>query len=286
MKNTRDCPICKQSMMTRTSHGVEIDICGACGGLWLDSGELDLLLTGRFDVGGIESSMDASAKLPTLCRYCNVEQAGGRVDCRLCSRSLGIRCPVDGRGMHIVRFGELEFDRCSACKGIWVDGFEREALGEQAKKLQRERAAMFVVPTAPAVGFGGGAGDWSTESDWGEQPSGASGADKSVRPWTGPQRLDVECSGCKRAINRYSAWAFGEEFWCLQCAERSEVKAKLQTMVALQQTMHQSAQKRGLPSDGGTWNTPRGYKRGNRLADVDGGFGLLDGLLSLFGFDF
>lgn len=255
MKNTRGCPICQQAMMTRMSHGVEIDLCGRCGGLWLDTGELDLLLTGRFDVGGTESAMDASAKLPTLCRYCNIEHVDGRVDCSVCRRSLGIRCPVDGRGMHIVRFGELEFDRCSACRGIWVDGFEREALGDQAKNIQRERAAAFVVPD---VSGGFGAGDWSSESDWGGQRSGERGAGKSVKVWTGPSRLDVECSGCKRAVNRYSAWAYGDEFWCLQCAERSDVKVKLQASVELQRTMHESAQKRGLPDDGGTWNTSYG----------------------------
>lgn len=286
MKNTRGCPICQQSMMTRMSHGVEIDLCGVCGGLWLDSGELDLLLTSRFNVGGVESALDASAKLPTLCRYCNVEQTDGRVSCRSCSRSLGIRCPVDGRGMHIVRFGALEFDRCSACRGIWVDGFEREGLGEQAKNIQRERATVFVVPTAGLGGLGAGssAGDWSSESDWGGgASSGSRGGEKSSQTRSEPARLDVECNGCKRAVNRYSAWAYGEEFWCLQCAERSDVKVKLQASAELQRTMHESVQKRGLPLDGGTWDSPHGYNRRYDLDVIDIGYELLAGVLrSLF----
>ena len=39
-----DCPVCKESMITVESGGVEIDWCGACEGLWLDGGELEALV--------------------------------------------------------------------------------------------------------------------------------------------------------------------------------------------------------------------------------------------------
>ena len=38
------CPICATDMDVHTRHGVKIDHCPGCGGVWLDPGELDHLL--------------------------------------------------------------------------------------------------------------------------------------------------------------------------------------------------------------------------------------------------
>ena len=44
------CPSCKIEMEIRDRHGIEIDLCPACRGVWLDKGELDQVLerSGRF----------------------------------------------------------------------------------------------------------------------------------------------------------------------------------------------------------------------------------------------
>ncbi|MHC4733577.1 MAG: TFIIB-type zinc ribbon-containing protein [Planctomycetota bacterium] len=39
-----DCPVCKNAMITLELQEVEIDHCIECGGIWLDSGELEMLL--------------------------------------------------------------------------------------------------------------------------------------------------------------------------------------------------------------------------------------------------
>ena len=39
-----DCPVCKSAMITLELAEVEIDYCTDCSGIWLDSGELELLL--------------------------------------------------------------------------------------------------------------------------------------------------------------------------------------------------------------------------------------------------
>ena len=39
-----DCPICKNAMITLELQEVEIDHCTDCGGIWLDAGELEMLL--------------------------------------------------------------------------------------------------------------------------------------------------------------------------------------------------------------------------------------------------
>ncbi|HEY8748362.1 MAG TPA: zf-TFIIB domain-containing protein [Tepidisphaeraceae bacterium] len=44
------CPSCDTEMEIRDRHGIEIDLCPACRGVWLDKGELEQVLerSGRF----------------------------------------------------------------------------------------------------------------------------------------------------------------------------------------------------------------------------------------------
>jgi len=39
-----NCPVCKDSMVVLELEQVEIDYCTGCEGVWLDAGELELLL--------------------------------------------------------------------------------------------------------------------------------------------------------------------------------------------------------------------------------------------------
>ena len=50
IRRTITCPCCKKEMELRDRHGVEIDLCPHCRGVWLDKGELDSLLerSGRY----------------------------------------------------------------------------------------------------------------------------------------------------------------------------------------------------------------------------------------------
>ena len=39
-----------------------------------------------------------------------------------------MQCPKCGGEFQQVKHGDVEFDRCSACNGLWFDAFEHEAL--------------------------------------------------------------------------------------------------------------------------------------------------------------
>ena len=39
-----NCPKCQKAMATRTRDEIEVDVCGQCGGVWLDGGELAKIL--------------------------------------------------------------------------------------------------------------------------------------------------------------------------------------------------------------------------------------------------
>ena len=39
-----NCPVCKVDLVMTDRHGVEIDYCPTCRGVWLDRGELDKIV--------------------------------------------------------------------------------------------------------------------------------------------------------------------------------------------------------------------------------------------------
>ncbi|GIV46275.1 MAG: hypothetical protein KatS3mg036_1093 [Ignavibacterium sp.] len=38
------CPICKVDLLISDKHGIEVDYCPKCRGIWLDRGELDKII--------------------------------------------------------------------------------------------------------------------------------------------------------------------------------------------------------------------------------------------------
>ena len=97
------CPVCpKEPMLVLELEGVEVDYCVQCQGIWLDAGELELLLD------------DAREKERVLTSFVTV--SGHREKKRL--------CPVCLKKMEKVYCGEdraLMIDRCRNGHGLWFD---------------------------------------------------------------------------------------------------------------------------------------------------------------------
>ncbi|MFH0878192.1 MAG: zf-TFIIB domain-containing protein [Lentisphaerota bacterium] len=90
------CPACKQSMVVMEYKEVEIDFCTACGGCWLDQGELGLILHGVLHLPKAwELAVGRSGKRP--CPHCRRKMFQG---------------PLPGTG--------IEVDVC-ATHGLWLD---------------------------------------------------------------------------------------------------------------------------------------------------------------------
>lgn len=105
------CPGCQQAMLILEYKEIELDHCPACGGVWLDAGELGLLLNGVPEPPA------------------GLALAGTRPGERRCPR-----CP---RKMSVGRFpnSAVEVDSCPALHGLWLDRGELAALArEQAGK--------------------------------------------------------------------------------------------------------------------------------------------------------
>ena len=110
------CPVDRALMTPKFFHGVEIDVCPKCGGIWLDDGELSKLNTASFDsLRKVDQAAIPSFKpLPP------------RED-RL------LMCPRDGERLAQYQFAYrsgIMLDSCPTCSGIYVDSGELSRIAD------------------------------------------------------------------------------------------------------------------------------------------------------------
>ena len=104
-----NCPVCKEVMIVLELEQVEADHCTACGGIWLDGSELELLLA------GVQAKNDLLASF--------------KIDPR--SSEQKRKCPICSRNMQKVLCGSdhsIRIDRCQKNHGLWFDEGELQAL--------------------------------------------------------------------------------------------------------------------------------------------------------------
>jgi Zn-finger nucleic acid-binding protein len=116
-----DCPVCKNAMITLELKDVEIDYCTDCGGIWLDAGELELLL---------DEPEKAKHLLDSF-----------RIDSKCTERMR--KCPICDKKMQKIVVGsskpDLLIDKCRRGDGLWFDKgelrdiFDRAELDEESK---------------------------------------------------------------------------------------------------------------------------------------------------------
>jgi Zn-finger nucleic acid-binding protein len=98
-----DCPVCKTAMITLELNEVEIDHCLECSGIWLDAGELEMLLP---DSEKAKQLLDSFKKLDS---------------CKEKPR----KCPICLKKMHKVNVGSDDcvvlIDSCAKGDGLWFD---------------------------------------------------------------------------------------------------------------------------------------------------------------------
>ncbi len=120
-----DCPMCKGPMVIVERSGIEVDYSPDCGGVWFDSGELELLL----------ESMELEETGFTTDEIMGLDEA--RVD------EKKRRCPICKTKMKkviIAKYPEVLIDACLKGHGLWFDGGE---LGQVIQQL---------IDTQPASG--------------------------------------------------------------------------------------------------------------------------------------
>lgn len=105
------CPICKSSMIVLELEQIEVDYCTICEGIWLDSGELELLL---------ETDEERN-------RLINLFKEAGE------AKEKSYDCPICGKQMKKFEIGEqgkVIIDKCKKNHGIWFDKGELKKVVE------------------------------------------------------------------------------------------------------------------------------------------------------------
>lgn len=96
------CAACGEPMIVLELAGIEIDNCPACKGIWLDSGELELLLTGADKREEVLNSFSSDSG----------------------SREKRRRCPICSKKMDKVFYAgkrSVLIDKCPGGCGLWFD---------------------------------------------------------------------------------------------------------------------------------------------------------------------
>ncbi len=233
------CPACQADMKHSHPKGVEIDVCTGCRGVWLDATELDGLL-GIEDDKSVEAGLEKIADSPEVCRYCGEKLEEAEI-CGECGHAGELACPRDGEPMYLVEAIGLELDRCPACRGLWVDGFERCKLSKMRRQLAEQAVAVesggdvgdeaFVMGAMMAGGLAGEdnalaeafgvAGEGGEEQ--GQQEKAVDSPTKAdrVRRRREAERADkaaVESSGGKTTMREYIDKYGNLEIVCCECA--------------------------------------------------------------------
>ena len=126
-----DCPVCKENaMITLELNEVEIDYCTVCNGIWLDAGELELLLGEPEKARHLLDSFRIDLKSTEKIR----------------------KCPICDKKMQKVIVGSskptLLIDKCRKGDGLWFDkgelqdNFNRAQL-DKDNKIQKLLTEMF-----------------------------------------------------------------------------------------------------------------------------------------------
>jgi len=116
-----DCPACKNAMITLELDNVEIDHCVCCGGIWLDGGELELLMAVPEKAGQLLDSFREDAA--------TVEQPR--------------KCPICNKKMAKIVVGSsnppLRIDQCRQNHGLWFDRGELEDILRRGRLDEESR---------------------------------------------------------------------------------------------------------------------------------------------------
>ncbi|MFH1615420.1 MAG: zf-TFIIB domain-containing protein [Planctomycetota bacterium] len=101
-----DCPVCQNAMIVLELEQIEVDFCIDCGGIWLDAGELELLLE---DADEAKNLLASFRKAPDTCG------------------EILRRCPICLKKMQKILVSDsLLIDKCRKNHGLWFDKGELE----------------------------------------------------------------------------------------------------------------------------------------------------------------
>ena len=109
-----NCPVCNKGLIVLELNQVEIDFCYSCKGIWLDAGELELLLEGASEKDHLLSSFHSEKRMKEKMK----------------------KCPICSRKMEKILCGredeKIRIDKCKKNDGYWFDTGELQTIIKMA----------------------------------------------------------------------------------------------------------------------------------------------------------
>ncbi|HOX45035.1 MAG TPA: rhomboid family intramembrane serine protease [Myxococcota bacterium] len=124
------CPKCLADLSPLRVEGVELDLCPACRGVWLDPGELARMRGARADLPADQAPLTTGARALAS------------------TTSICPRCDGAFETLEFARGTALYIDRCKSCHGIWLDAGELKRI--RAVTAQRHGLGLDSPPPADA----------------------------------------------------------------------------------------------------------------------------------------
>ncbi len=121
-----ECPVCGVDMFVLEFEKVEVDWCPDCEGVWLDSGELELI---GEKAGTLQDRLLGALEAP------DGAQPPGRRPCPVCGAAM--------REVEAATDPPITVDRCGREHGLWFDKGELEAVVKASGATEQNVLARF-----------------------------------------------------------------------------------------------------------------------------------------------
>lgn len=152
------CPKCGFGLVTTTMHGVEIDQCPSCLGVWLDASETEAMLKGNDEQRGLVRSTLLAIVAPAsgrgakvavgttehvarreadLARQLQAAREQPAIEAERAAHRM--KCPKCGFDLLTTTLHGVDIDQCPSCHGVWFDAGETEAM---LKRSDAERGLL------------------------------------------------------------------------------------------------------------------------------------------------
>ncbi len=117
------CPVCNNALVQKMYYQVPIMVCTQCGGIWFEQGELkeyieDMLIE-RKDIPELPISMDKISAIGEI----KIQEPPK--PCPKCHQTM--------TSYNYCYDSNIILDKCTPCKGIWVDGGKIEKIAQYHK---------------------------------------------------------------------------------------------------------------------------------------------------------
>lgn len=118
------CPACKETLVILELHEIEVDYCTNCKGIWLDAGELGLMLDDETEKAKLIQSLEIVYD----------------------SNEKKLKCPICKDKMEKVKHKDVDTvtDKCIHNHGIWFDKGELEEIVKSGSLQNENRFTLML----------------------------------------------------------------------------------------------------------------------------------------------